>query len=631
MMHRRSLMRAAGGPLDIADVFSTDLYTGNGSTQTITNGIDLSGEGGLTWIKTRSSSGSHFLFDTERGIEASLSTNNTNAEFSPYNNSLTSYNSDGFSLGSAGGVNGSGNTYAAWTFRKAPKFFDVVTYTGDGVSGRTVAHDLGCEVGAIFVKNTSSASDWAGMVRASSTTFASFISLNLTDGAGFTGTLGNMPTTTDFTTNSLGNSAGTIAPNVNGENYVAYLFAHDTDPDEGLIQCGSSTCDGSGFASVDLGWEPQFVMVKRTNGAGSWFMSDTMRGMPATGSDTSQKLAADESSAEATTTNRYTNINATGFNQALTGDAEFIYMAIRGPMMKEPESADEVFAMDGMSNSNPTFTSGFPVDMSIYRDGSTADWNKIQSRLTASSYLRTNGNNVKSTVAQNFDYSNGWSPEFIGNYPVVKSWMWKRAKGYFDVVAYTGDGTTDSQRLHSLGVAPEMIWVKVRSQVGNWIVGHSGLTPLPFNELILNTNGDVGSVDNNNEVSKATDTYITVNSNSNLPSQTYIAYLFATLAGISKVGSYTGNGSSQTLDCGFTSGARFILIKRADVDGDWYLWDTERGIVSGNDTHISLNALSVEVTTDDSVDPASSGFIVNQVAATNINVSAATYIFYAIA
>ena len=112
---------------------------------------------------------------------------------------------------------------------------------------------------------------------------------------------------------------------------------------------------------------------------------------------------------------------------------------------------------------------------------------------------------------------------------------------------------------------------------------------------------------------------------------TYIAYLFATLAGISKVSSYTGNGTSQTIDCGFSTGAKFIIIKRTDSTGDWYFWDVLRGIVAGNDPHLSLNTTAAEVTTDDSIDPDTSGFIVNQNATTNINVTSATYIYYSIA
>ena len=121
------------------------------------------------------------------------------------------------------------------------------------------------------------------------------------------------------------------------------------------------------------------------------------------------------------------------------------------------------------------------------------------------------------------------------------------------------------------------------------------------------------------------------NASTNGSGSTYVAYLFATCPGVSKVGSYTGNGSSQTIDCGFAAGARFVLIKRTDSTGDWYVWDTARGIVSGNDPHLSLNTIAAEVTTNDTIDPASSGFIVNQVAATNVNVSSATYIYLAIA
>ena len=108
-------------------------------------------------------------------------------------------------------------------------------------------------------------------------------------------------------------------------------------------------------------------------------------------------------------------------------------------------------------------------------------------------------------------------------------------------------------------------------------------------------------------------------------------YLFASVPGVSKVGSYTGNGSSQTINCAFTTGARFVMIKRTDSSGDWYVWDSARGIVAGNDPYLALNSTAAEVTSNDSVDTDNTGFVVNQVAASNINVNAATYIFLAIA
>ena len=123
----------------------------------------------------------------------------------------------------------------------------------------------------------------------------------------------------------------------------------------------------------------------------------------------------------------------------------------------------------------------------------------------------------------------------------------------------------------------------------------------------------------------------------NNASHKYVAHLWATLAGISKVGSYTGNGTNQTISCGFSAGARYILIKKHQAagesytNGDVYIWDTTRGIIAGNDPHLSLNTGTAQITNDDSVDPANDGFIVNQVSATNINVFGKTYIFYAIA
>ena len=121
------------------------------------------------------------------------------------------------------------------------------------------------------------------------------------------------------------------------------------------------------------------------------------------------------------------------------------------------------------------------------------------------------------------------------------------------------------------------------------------------------------------------------NNDTNASSYTYIAYLFASLDGISKVGSYTGTGSNVNVDCGFTAGSRFILIKRTDSSGDWYVWDTERGIVSGNDPYLLLNSDAAEVTNTDYIDPLNAGFTVTSSAPAALNASGGTYLFLAIA
>ena len=111
----------------------------------------------------------------------------------------------------------------------------------------------------------------------------------------------------------------------------------------------------------------------------------------------------------------------------------------------------------------------------------------------------------------------------------------------------------------------------------------------------------------------------------------YISYLFATLDGISKVGTYSGTGSNINVDCGFTAGARFILIKRTDSAGDWYVWDTVRGIVSGNDPYLLLNSNAAQVTNTDYIDPLNAGFTVTSSAPAALNTSGGTYLFFAIA
>jgi hypothetical protein len=332
MSIKKKMLQAAagvGGSLDIADAFSTDLYTGNGAAQTITNGIDLSGEGGLVWEKTRySASYNHNLVDTVRGERKILFSNSTNAEVTTNSalNDLTSFNSDGFSLGSdEWGMNASGQTHVAWTFRKAPKFFDVVTYTGTG-DIRTIAHDLGVAPGWVVVKRLDSAEDWRTWHRGLDTAFSGrYINLNSASPqnyqpAYFTGT---DPTDAVF---SLGTN---VDVNASGGSYVAYVFAHDTD-DDSVIQCGSYTGNGSATGpTVTLGWEPQWLLVKNASTTRGWYIFDSARGL-------TKRLEPNSSGAEATTAAAGPfDFQATGF-QPIAADVEYnrsgdnyIYMAIR--------------------------------------------------------------------------------------------------------------------------------------------------------------------------------------------------------------------------------------------------------------------------------------------------------------
>ena len=645
------LLAASGiAQVFVEDVFSTYLYTGNGSTQTITNGIDLSGQGGLVWLKARSNTEGHGLFDTQRGVQKRIQTNSTSSEFTTVDG-LSAFNTNGFSVGSGGGVNAAGETYATWTFRKAPNFFDVVTYTGNGTVNH-VAHSLGVKPGFIILRRTNAGAPWMAAARNNSGNYETFsnspAALNSSAAADPANYNPNGLTSTSINVQEF--EAGNSNSNASGSTYVAYLFAHDPSAD-GIIQCGSFTTDGSGNSpQVTLGWEPQWVMFKRTNSDtfGSWQIIDTMRGWvngSAGGAD-DYTLFANLSNAEGTAADRGFP-TATGFNVGYTGavSSPYIYVAIRRGPMRTPTLGTSVFSPIARTGTGATatVTAGFPVDFGISAQRPMASSSRIGpfSRLQgAGQVMSTNfvdaevvrADGVTGFTNTGITVGADSGGAFVNpNGVAVISWLFRRAPSFMDVVCYTGNGNQNLVVNHSLGVAPEMVITKKRTGSNrNWgvytaFVGTAKKLRINTNEAVINdsfffpdtptsTVLNQGNADETNE-----------------GGSTYVAYLFASVPGVSKVGSYTGNGSSQTINCVFTTGARFVLVKRTDSTGDWYVWDSARGIVAGDDPYLALNSTAAEVTSNDSVDADSTGFVVNQVAASNINVNAATYIFLAIA
>jgi sugar lactone lactonase YvrE len=266
-----TLLLGAEDATGVGSTFSTTLYTGTGANQTITNGLDLAGDGGLTWIKRRNAADSHVLTDSERGYGQVLNSDTTGANqnlASLFNLSTTS---SGFTVGSNNTqINNNAQTYVSWSFKKQTKFFDIVTYTGDGTTGRQISHNLGGEVGTLIIKKTNATGSWIVYHRSLGT--SQYMALESTSQAlNFSAV--NTVTSTYFVSDNQ---------NASGSTYVAYLFAHDTDASS-LIQCGSFTTDGSGnVGSVELGWEPQWVLTKRTDTTQNWYTFDTMRGYSVT-------------------------------------------------------------------------------------------------------------------------------------------------------------------------------------------------------------------------------------------------------------------------------------------------------------------------------------------------------------
>jgi hypothetical protein len=170
--------------------------------------------------------------------------------------------------------------------------------------------------------------------------------------------------------------------------------------------------------------------------------------------------------------------------------------------------------------------------------------------------------------------------------------------------------------------------VKSRNTAASWVVG--GTTIAATDRLVLDTNGTPATGLTVWNSTHPTDSVFTVGTGMSANAVDYVAYLFASKAGISMVGTYTGNGTNQTIACGFSAGAKFVMIKRTDSTGDWRVFDTQRGIVAGTDPSLAANGTAAE-TAVDAIDPDNTGFIVNQEATLNLNVSSATYIYLAFA
>ena len=642
-----------GGPfIYIEDVFSTWLYNGTGASQTITNGIDLSTKGGLVWMKGRSGATDHALYDTARGTTKDLVSNTTAAE-TTQSTGLTAFGTTGFTIGALAKINTNAATYASWTFRKQAKFFDVVTYTGDGNNNRTVSHNLGSVPGCIIVKRTDGVTSWGVWHRATNSgTGNAYLFLNSTNAQNTTG--GALwgdnstntyvaPTSTNFTVSS----DNTV--NTNGATYVAYLFAHNAGGfgaagTDNVISCGSFTTDANGDATVTLGYEPQWLLLKPSSAVGAWYMYDIMRGLPVTASS-SKRLSANTSAAEVSGAESIYP-TATGFTETgqLNGNTTYIYIAIRRGPMKTPTDATKVFSpalISGNGSSQTISSPGFAPDLVFGGNRSSnplKSWvdklrgrgRVLQSYDTSAEASSATNEDLTAFLNTGFSLAADWNTSFntSGSSNNIL-WTLQRAPGFFDVVCYTGTGVNRTVT-HGLGVVPELIIVKSRG-VQDWPVYSAALGA--NNRVRLNQN--IQSAQDltlwNNTAPTSSVFSLGTATESNQSAVNYVAYLFASCPGVSKVGSYTGTGTTKQIDCGFTGGARFVLIKRTESTGDWYVWDSARGIVAGNDPYLLLNDTAAEVTNTDYVDTYSAGFEISSTAPAAINANGGTFIFLAIA
>lgn len=659
-MSVRDIIQSAGGAsgekIYVENVFSTYLYAGNNTARSIQNNIDLGGKGGAVWLKARSTTSDHALHNGEnndgRGVTQFFRTNDPNTWDT---GNLSSFNSNGFSLsGSAFNVNG--QTYTSWSFRKAPKFFDVVTYVGTG-SARTVSHNLGSVPGCIIVKSSNSSSPWQVYHRSNGA--GAYQELNTTAARVTSNTdrwNNTSPTDTVFT---VGTSS---TVNQSGWTFTAYLFAHDAggfgdSGTDNIISCGSYTGNALAPAGpiINLGWEPQFLLVKRADSTSNWMVIDDMRSFAVISYDSPNSYQGNDALLYANTTAQeaYDLTSATrridptpaGF-RVTSSDASvnasggtYIYIAIRRGPMKTPTLGTEVYNSEYKTTAGAAVvTTGWPVDMALGRLINTGYAPYLLLRLFNKGYYLLG---IESSIAQfsntanyaTFDNNTSLSTAALdtanGVYPTILSGF-RRAPNFFDVITWRGTGSNLTID-HKLGQTPKIAILKVADRGGfEYYFFMDALT----SGTLWSRNSNSWNFTKSTYISSMTSTTISITSSSaiNYSGATCMALLFGDCPGVSKIGTYTGTGTGSVnqINCGFSSGARFVMIRRTDSTGSWYYYDTNRGIVSGNDPYFFYNETTAETTTTDWIDPYSPGFELSTASGNAVNFSGSTYMYLAI-
>ncbi|BAR14170.1 hypothetical protein [uncultured Mediterranean phage uvMED] len=269
-----------------SDYFNTKLYTGTGSSNSI-SGIGFAPD--WVWIKNRGLSGHHMLFDKVRGATKALYSNLTDAE-TTVSGHLTSFDSDGFTLGDnsgKGSTNGNTETYASWNWLGAngtasntdgsitstvsantTSGFSIVSYTGTG-SNATVGHGLGANMDFAIFKLRSGSSAWLVYHKSLGATKAIYLNETGAVGTNSSGFNDTEPTSSVF---SLGSGA---TANTSGGTQIAYCFAEK----KGYSKFGSYTGNGSTNGTfIYTGFKPAFVIYKRyDSGSYSWVLVDNKR------------------------------------------------------------------------------------------------------------------------------------------------------------------------------------------------------------------------------------------------------------------------------------------------------------------------------------------------------------------
>ena len=308
------------------------LWDGTGATNARTG---LGFQPDFCWGKERSSTSGHILQDSVQGLSVYLSSNNDSGT-NPTSVQFTSFDSDGFTLGTSTGINQSGQTNVGWAWKagttsglsggtitpsaysyNATSGFGIYQYTGTGSAG-TIAHGLGKIPKMIIIKATSTTGNWTTYHAGSGNTKSIVLNTNAAD---YTST--NWDSTTPTNSVFYLRAGGDV--NTSGVTYLAYVFTDVTGYSKFGSYSGNSDANG---AFVYTGFKPAFLILKRTDSADWWGMYDNARNPS---NVVGERIYVNESDAGADVTN--VDFLSNGFKLRVTDGAindssgSYIYIA----------------------------------------------------------------------------------------------------------------------------------------------------------------------------------------------------------------------------------------------------------------------------------------------------------------
>jgi len=643
------LLGETGGSVEpakfVEQIYSTYVYTGNGTTQNINNGVNLLARGGLIWFKSRNNltfaNAPNCLTDSVTGFNNYLISNQTTQQ-QGWGGDAPVPKTNGFDLPINGAVPYTnyltGNTYVSWSPAEQAKFFDIVTYTGNGAS-QTISHKLGSTPGSIFVKRTDTAANWIVYHIGLSSPNSIHLKLNSSNTQDGNNDMVNGTSSTTF---SVGSE---VAVNASGGTYVAYLFAsnaggYGTLGTDSIIYCGVYNSTGQ----VNIGFEPQWILTKATNLStsftGDWRLLDTMRRIIP--NDDAQLFPNTNGAEDTGSFGTILFTNATGFvveSQGYNG-SPVIYIAIRKGPMAVPTVGTSVYSQVFYAGNNAdgrSFTTGFPVDSTIIKGLTAGSYPACiglrktdgmgETNSTENPYQDLRGwtgydNNTQLVYSTSYSYSNGTGSNYLAS-------SFGCAPKFHDVQIWVGTGGNLSIN-HTLEIPPELIIIKNRNINSSWVCYNKTIGNTRYMEL---QNANASSAYNywQNTTPTSTQFFVTTADEINGSGNRMQAWMFATCPGVSMVGTYTGTGGAQTIDCGFTTGARFVMIKRTDSSGGWCVFSTAMGMSSGSSPYFFMNSNAEYTTGVDYINTTAVGFNITSSAFSTINGSGGNFIFLAIA